>query len=112
MSVTTVPAKNRRQHQRLTLNRPIVLLYDKHSIYATTTDFSEEGVGLIADLHPDLNSIIEIHFELPESNSENFQAFQFKAKVMHCIDYLQKHHIGLKLDIPTPRYLQFLQQLN
>lgn len=103
--------ENRRSQQRIPMNQPIVLLINRQSFYATTTDFSSNGIGLVADASPSLHSTIEVHFDLPDKLQNQLQSFQFKAEVMHSIAYEHQHHIGLKLDIPTQKYLSVFDNL-
>ncbi len=101
----------KRQHTRIPTSRPLVLLFNKQNIYATMTDFSRHGIGFMAAAKPELNSVVEIHFDIPESiNGNNLHPFQFKAQVIHCIDCTETNHIGVRLELPTKEYTGLFDQ--
>ncbi|WP_373019929.1 PilZ domain-containing protein [Thiomicrorhabdus sp.] len=96
--------------KRIPSNRPVLLISGNQNIYATMTDFSMHGVGLISDIALQVNDRIEIHFDIPEADKP--RSFQFKAQVRHCIPLQFNAHIGVKLDFPTQAYLALYEKLS
>lgn len=113
MNTNITPKKDKRANIRLPSSRPIVLIMNKQHIYATMTDFSCEGIGFIASVKPNINSHVEVHFDISE-NPQNtlYHSFQFKAEVVHCIELYEEHHIGIKLDFPTKEYIGLFNKVS
>ncbi|QCU89244.1 PilZ domain-containing protein [Thiomicrorhabdus sediminis] len=105
--------KEKRQHIRFPSNRPIVMFLGDRHIYATMTDFSRHGVGFISSSHPEVDSNIEVHFDIvsPIENNRLHQ-FQFKGTVKHCITYSQNSHIGVRLEVNDQDYFDIFDALH
>ena len=103
----------KRQHIRYPSNRPIVMMLNGQNIYATMTDFSRHGIGFIASRQPQVDSLIEVHFDIasPIENNE-LHPFQFKGTVKHCITYSHNSHIGVLLDVTSQEYFDIFDALN
>ena len=103
----------KRQHLRLPSSRPIVLMINQQHIYATMTDFSRHGLGMMARVSAPLHSRVEVHFDMPLApGSDELRPFQFKAEVKHCIDCHHENHIGVQLELPSQDYLHLFDQLS
>lgn len=114
MNTTPQQREEQRVHVRIPSNRPVVLIVNHESIYATMTDFSSHGIGFITTAKPAIHEQVEVHFALPEQNNQpqDLHPFQFKAQVIHCIDLLEENHIGVKLDFPTKEYLGLFEKIS
>lgn len=111
--MNTAYPNDQRAHIRIPSSRPIVIILNHQSIYATMTDFSNHGIGILAAIAPQVHQQLEVHFELPEvDNAENkLHSFQFKAEVIHCIELPEENHIGVKLDLPTREYQSLFNKI-
>lgn len=113
----TLNTVEKRQFKRIPSNRPIVLLIKDKHIYGNMTDLSRNGVGFMSDLDAPIDEKVEVHFDLPQGNNLDAQSFQFKAKIVHCIDCHDGYcthngfHIGVRLELPDKRYGEILEQL-
>ncbi len=104
--------REKRLHIRVPSSRPVVLLLNDQSIYATMTDFSKHGIGFMASAAPDTNTRIEVHFDIQDQDREaTIYPFQFKAVVKHCLAYNELNHIGVKLDLPTQKYMNLFDKI-
>jgi len=109
---TKQPAEQRK-HLRFPSNRPVLMIMDNKSIYATMTDFSRHGIGFITTETPNLHGRVEVHFDIPSSNDHpEILAFQFKAEIKHCIStYNNESHIGVRIELPSEEYLKAIETL-
>lgn len=104
---------DQRQHIRIPSSRPVLIMMNNQTIYATMTDFSKHGIGFLSEQAAQEHQRIEVHFDIPLSyHGQQHKAFQFKAEVKHCLNFNQKSHIGVKLDFPTHEYLTLFDQLS
>lgn len=105
--------QEKRQHIRFPSSRPVLMIFGNKNIYATMTDFSRHGIGFVATETPNVHSRIEIHFDVPNANSQSkIQPFQFKAEVKHCITYSHESHIGVRIELPSAEYLKLFDSLS
>lgn len=111
--MNTSPNQEKRRHIRFPSSRPVIMIDGVKSIYATMTDFSRHGIGFITTEKPSLESMIEIHFDIPKAhNSKEVCPYQFKALVKHCISFSKQNHIGVRIELPSEDYLTLFDSLN
>lgn len=110
--MTQVTHSEKRKNIRIPSSRPVLLIINNQSIYATMTDFSKHGIGFISNFSAQEHDRVEVHFDIPINYSgKGIKAFQFKAEVRHCLHLSEKNHIGVRLDFPTKDYLQIFDEL-
>lgn len=99
----------KRLAKRIPTSRPVVVMLNKQNLYATLTDFSKRGLGILIDTAVPLNERVEVHFDIEVR--EGIHHFQFKAEVKHCIHLQHQNHIGVKLDLPSLTYQTIYESL-
>jgi len=105
--------QEKRLNARFPSSRPVLMIINHKSIYATMTDFSRHGIGFMSTEQPELNSRIEVHFDIPSTENKNqLQPFQFKAEIKHCIMCSHESHIGVKIEQPSQEYLKLFDALS
>jgi len=110
--MTAASVQDKRAHLRFPSSRPVVMIINNKSIYATMTDFSRNGIGFISSETPEVYSRIEIHFDVAEADqNQALHTFQFKAEVKHCISLNQENHIGVKIEVPSAEYTNLFDTL-
>ncbi|MEA3405506.1 MAG: PilZ domain-containing protein [Pseudomonadota bacterium] len=95
--------------KRLPSSRPVVFLHHHQNSYATMTDFSEHGIGFVADIDLPEDELIEVHFDVV--SPQEIQSFQFKAEVKHCTKFNNQCHIGVQFDFTSQAYSSLYNQL-
>lgn len=109
----TTSTQEKRQNIRFPSNRPVLMIVNNKNIYSVMTDFSRHGIGFTSIEKPEVHSLIEVHFDIPNSEVPNtIKPFQFKAEVRHCINCGQESHIGVRLELPTEEYLKLFDALS
>ncbi len=107
-----IQTAEKRQHIRIPSSRPVLLMFGDKNIYATMTDFSRHGIGFMAEATPQIQSTVEVHFDLPETDKKGeVHPFQFKAHVVHCIHTKNANHIGVKIELPTLEYTDLFDRI-
>ncbi|MEA1989055.1 MAG: PilZ domain-containing protein [Pseudomonadota bacterium] len=105
--------QEKRLNVRFPSSRPILMIINHKNVYATMTDFSRHGIGFMSTEQPELNSRIEVHFDIPTTeNQSQLKAFQFKAEIKHCIICSHESHIGVKIEQPSLEYLKLFDALS
>lgn len=112
--MTNAQPTEQRKNIRFPSSRPVLMIINNKSIYATMTDFSRHGIGFVTSATPDIHSRIEIHFDIPNNaiNSKEVKPFQFKAEIRHCFTYSNESHIGVRIEQPSQEYLRLFDQLS
>lgn len=110
--MTETTPTERRENLRLPSSRPVLMIIDHKNIYATMTDFSRHGIGFISSEKPQVHRRIEIHFDIPSSQTNTeVKPFQFKAEIRHCFTYSNESHIGVRIEQPSQEYLKLFDRL-
>lgn len=107
--MTTLVKNEKRQHIRIPANRPVVMVINDASIFATMTDFSKHGIGFITQADVTRGDTVEVHFDI--SYNKGFHAFQFKATVKHCLKIEDKRHVGVRLKIDENQYTALFDEI-
>jgi len=107
--VTALVKNEKRQHIRIPASRPVVMVINEASIFATMTDFSKHGIGFITQANVARDDIVEVHFDI--SHNKRFHAFQFKATVKHCLKIEDKRHVGVRLTIDENQYTALFDEI-
>lgn len=102
-------SQDKRQTIRIPSSRPVLLIINNRSIYATMTDFSLHGIGFMSSEDTPVHARVEVHFDVADTNGNGVVPFQFKAEVRHCMHISRENHIGVKLDMPTREYVDLFQ---
>ncbi|WP_237262060.1 PilZ domain-containing protein [Thiomicrorhabdus immobilis] len=112
--MTNTPRTEKRKNIRFPSSRPVLMIINNKSIYATMTDFSRHGIGFVSSETADIHSRIEIHFDIPNSatNQKEVKPFQFKAEIRHCFTYSHESHIGVRIEQPSQEYLTLFDELS
>jgi len=105
--------KEKRLNTRFPSSRPLLMIINNKSVYATMTDFSRHGIGFMSTEQPALNSRVEVHFDIPKAENQNqVKPLQFKAEIKHCILCSHESHIGVKIEQPSQEYLKLFDALS
>lgn len=107
--MTALIKKEKRQHIRIPASRPVVMVINEASIFATMTDFSKHGIGFITQANVARDDTVEVHFDI--SHNKRFHAFQFKATVKHCLKIEDKRHVGVRLTIDENQYTALFDEI-
>lgn len=95
--------QEKRQTFRVPSSRPVVMIFDNQTVYATMTDFSRHGIGFMSSRPAPVHDRVEVHFDILGTDGE-YYPFQYKAEVKHCMQISQECHIGVRLDMPSTQY--------